>query len=70
VADRPPRRVKPELADSSVEWSKTVAAVSEREDAYLREFVDGCFVLLEEQFGHLAIGEIPDPRFTRGIWIE
>ena len=25
--------------------------------------------LLEEEFGHLAPGEAPDPRFTKGLWI-
>ena len=63
------RRVSAGLAESAVEWSRTLVPVSDREVEFLREFVDECLGLLVEEFGHLAPGEIPDPRFTRGIWI-
>lgn len=69
ASETPPRRVKPGLDDTAVEWLKAVGELSRLEEGYLREFVAGCFSLLEEQFGHLAEDEVPDPRFTRGLWI-
>lgn len=68
--DRPPRRVKPGLADAAVEWSRAVAPTTVEEEEFLREFVGDSFRLLEEEFGHLAADETPDPRFTKGLWIE
>ncbi|GAB4255284.1 MAG: hypothetical protein Kow0092_00190 [Deferrisomatales bacterium] len=65
-----PARVRPELVDAAVDWSRAAATVSEKETAYLREFVAECFALLEEEFGHLPPDELPDPRFTRGLWIQ
>ncbi len=70
VEDRPPRRAKPELVDASVEWARTLTPLPEGDEAYLREFVEECFGLLEEEFGHLSPDEVPDPRFTRGLWIR
>ncbi len=69
ASEHPPRRVKPGLDDTAVEWVKTAEELTPREEGHLREFVGGCFSLLEEQFGHLAEDEVPDPRFTRGLWI-
>ncbi len=69
ASEHPPRRVKPGLEDTAVEWAKAAGELSGPAEGYLREFVAGCFALLEEQFGHLAEDEVPDPRFTRGIWI-
>ncbi|WP_025321135.1 DUF6178 family protein [Deferrisoma camini] len=68
--DRPPRRVKPSLADASVEWVELLLPLSGTDRMFLREFVLECFGLLEEEFGHLAPDEVPDPRFTRGLWIR
>ncbi|MBI5015528.1 MAG: hypothetical protein HZB55_08545 [Deltaproteobacteria bacterium] len=68
-ADTPPRRARPELAEAAVDWSKQVAPVSSRDETYLREFVVEALALLEEEFGHLAPDEAPDPRFTKGLWI-
>jgi hypothetical protein len=67
--DAPPRRARPELAEAAVDWSRGVAPVSGRDEAYLREFVAEALALLEEEFGHLAPDEAPDPRFTKGLWI-
>ncbi len=67
--DRPPRKVKPELVDAAVAWSRTVGTLKPNEEPLLREFVATAFGLLEEEFGHLTPGETPDPRFTRGLWI-
>ncbi len=69
AGDRPPRRVKPELVDAAVAWSRTVGTLEPDEESLLREFVSTAFGLLEEEFGHLPPGETPDPRFTRGLWI-
>jgi hypothetical protein len=69
ASETPPRRVKPGLDDTAVEWAKAVGELTPAEEGYLREFVGSCFALLEEQFGHLAEDEVPDPRFTRGLWI-
>ena len=69
ASETPPRRVKPGLGDTAVEWAKALQPLSPAEEGYLREFVGSCFALLEEQFGHLAQDEVPDPRFTRGLWI-
>lgn len=69
ASETPPRRVKPGLDDTAVEWAKAVGELAPAEEGYLREFVGNCFSLLEEQFGHLAENEVPDPRFTRGLWI-
>ena len=69
-ADHPPRRVRPELAGTAVEWARSVRPMNQAEEAFLTEFVNDCFTLLEEEFGHLAEDEVPDPRFTRGLWIE
>jgi hypothetical protein len=66
---RPPRRIRPGLEDTAVEWARSVASLSPAEEGLLREFVGQSFAILEEQFGHLAGDEAPDPRFTRGIWI-
>ncbi len=68
--DQPPRRVKPGLNEAAVEWCRSVADLADREVEYLREFIDACLELLAEEFGRLASDEVPDPRFTRGIWIE
>jgi hypothetical protein len=68
--DHPPRRVRPELADTAVEWARSVRPMTAQEEAFLTEFVQDSFSLLEEEFGHLAEDEVPDPRFTRGLWIE
>ena len=68
--DHPPRRVRPELAGTAVEWARSVRPMNQPEEAFLTEFVGDCFTLLEEEFGHLAEDEVPDPRFTRGLWIE
>lgn len=67
--DRPPRRARPELGDSAVEWARSVAPVGAGEEVHLRQFVAESLALLEEEFGHLAADEVPDPRFTRGLWI-
>jgi len=69
-ADHPPRRVRPELAASAVEWARSLRSVNRSEEVFLTEFVHDSFALLEEEFGHLAVDEVPDPRFTRGLWIE
>jgi hypothetical protein len=69
ASETPPRRVKPGLDDTAVEWAKALGDLTSAEEGYLREFVGSCFSLLEEQFGHLAEDEVPDPRFTRGLWI-
>ncbi len=68
--DRPPRRVRPELLEASVDWVGMLMPLRGTDEAYLREFVGECFGLLEEEFGHLAPEETPDPRFVRGLWIE
>ncbi|MFU8855964.1 MAG: DUF6178 family protein [Deferrisomatales bacterium] len=69
ASETPPRRVKPGLDDTAVEWAKAAGDLTPSEEGHLREFVGGCFWLLEEEFGHLAVDEVPDPRFTRGLWI-
>ena len=69
-ADHPPRRVRPELAGTAVEWARSVRPMNQPEEAFLTEFVNDCFTLLEDEFGHLAEDEVPDPRFTLGLWIE
>ena len=69
-SDHPPRRVRPELGATAVEWARSVRPMSNQEGAFLTEFVADSFALLEEEFGHLAEDEVPDPRFTRGLWIE
>jgi hypothetical protein len=68
--DRPPRRVRPGLADSAVEWCRAMVPATAEEELLLRDFVADAFRLLEEEFGHLAADETPDPRFTKGLWIE
>ena len=68
--DSPPRRARPELVESALAWSKALGSVPENRQEHLREFVQEAMAMLEEEFGHLAAGELPDPRFTRGLWIE
>ncbi|RMG88935.1 MAG: hypothetical protein D6708_10660 [Candidatus Dadabacteria bacterium] len=68
--DRPPRRVKPSLVEASVEWVELLMPLEGTDRMFLEEFVRDCFGLLEEEFGHLAPDEVPDPRFTRGLWIR
>lgn len=68
--DAPPRRVRPGLDEASILWSQSLGKIPLKQIDYLREFIRESFVLLEEEFGGLAPGEVPDPRFTRGLWIE
>ncbi|MHB8764431.1 MAG: DUF6178 family protein [Deferrisomatales bacterium] len=68
--DLPPRRVRVGLLDSALEWCRAVAPIAPADEPHLREFVAECFSLLEDEFGRLPPTEIPDPRFTRGLWIE
>ncbi len=69
-SDLPPRRVRVGLLESAVEWSQAVTPISAANQPHLREFVAECFGLLEDEFGRLAADELPDPRFTRGLWID
>ena len=69
VTDRPPRRIRPEFRDTAVEWARQAVGLTSEEEGFLGEFVADCFALLEEQFGHLPEGEVPDPRFLQGIWL-
>ncbi len=69
ITDRPPRRVRPEFRDTAVEWARQAVGLTPEEEGFLGEFVGDCFALLEEQFGHLPEGEVPDPRFLQGIWL-
>jgi hypothetical protein len=68
-ADAPPRRVKPDLSEKALAWSRAVGPEAEGKEGFLQEFIDEALALLEEEFGHLAPDEVPDPRFTKGLWI-
>jgi len=68
--DAPPRRVRPGMEEASILWSQSLGGIPVRQTEYLREFIHESFNLLEEEFGSLASGEVPDPRFTKGLWIE
>lgn len=68
--DAPPRRVRPGMEEASILWSQSLGGIPVRQTEYLREFIRESFNLLEDEFGSLAPGEIPDPRFTKGLWIE
>lgn len=69
TSDLPPRRVRPELLQAALQWSRAMIPASPQNEAFLEEFIDDSLELLEEEFGHLAPEEVPDPRFTKGLWI-
>ncbi|TAL16840.1 hypothetical protein EPN96_07870 [bacterium] len=69
VENKPPRKVRPELEEEAIRWAADLMSASEAETRFLREFLDDVIALLEEEYGHLAVKELPDPRFLKGIWL-
>jgi hypothetical protein len=64
-----PHRVRPEFLQSALAWSEGFMELPETDRTPVAEFLGDCIRLLEDQFGTIPAGELPDPRFLRGLWI-
>ncbi len=68
--ETPPHlQIKKSIKDNCYNWLQSILKGEAEKISYAREFWDGCFRLLDEEFGYMDLTEPVDPRFTKGLLI-